>query len=268
MVWYQFIVFNLYFPLPCRMNSTIVVALVDQKTDNFPQQTPDLYCQDLGLCDGTCSIFTQYWPTKSPDFPTDGGVIDQRRRLVASPTAHRDSPGYATVITFSKMLHGKLVEKQADDPLLQPFYFIMKHIAKYFAAPCEGGLDLGCDIHRVFDEHLPLIDNDNDTYSTMYQLRGADWRGKDCNDQEASIRPGVVKTHQNPFVDANCNGISGVTKSGTNEDVYCSAYGQAPGIAVLGDSVSAHFHIPPQYINAASLNFSGVIEAGLNEVRM
>jgi hypothetical protein len=31
-------------------------------------------------------------------------------------------------------------------------------------------------------EHLPLVDEDGDRYSTWPYLRGSDWRGKDCND--------------------------------------------------------------------------------------
>jgi hypothetical protein len=32
------------------------------------------------------------------------------------------------------------------------------------------------------------------------------------------------------------------------------------GVAILGDSAAAHFHIPPELVNARSFNASGLIE--------
>jgi acyloxyacyl hydrolase len=37
------------------------------------------------------------------------------------------------------------------------------------------------------------------------------------------------------------------------------------GVAILGDSAAAHFHIPPQYLNARSFNLSGIIQMAANE---
>ena len=58
-----------------------------------------------------------------------------------------------------------------------------------FPDPC--GWNITCLIHRVFDQHLPFIDEDGDDFSPpgAYDatFRGGDWRGRDCNDSDASM---------------------------------------------------------------------------------
>ena len=44
-------------------------------------------------------------------------------------------------------------------------------------------------IERVA-EHYPAFDEDGDRFSTRATLRGSDWRGKDCNDTDATIYAG------------------------------------------------------------------------------
>jgi acyloxyacyl hydrolase len=43
---------------------------------------------------------------------------------------------------------------------------------------------------RTFANHTALIDHDGDSYSTTEGFRGTKWRGKDCNDNDASIHAG------------------------------------------------------------------------------
>jgi acyloxyacyl hydrolase len=49
-------------------------------------------------------------------------------------------------------------------------------------------------LYKSFDEdHLPIVDLDQDGFSTQPQFRGYNWRGKDCNDLLKGVRPGVDK---------------------------------------------------------------------------
>ena len=125
--------------------------------------------------------------------------------------------------------------------------------------------NISCDIKRVFDEHLPLLDGDNDYFASgLYQLRGASWRGKDCNDKDATIYPGRALSNHGPAVDHNCNGIYGVNATGGSyEQLFCSGANQPMGVGILGDSATAHFHIPPQLLNARDVLH---IEAALDHI--
>jgi acyloxyacyl hydrolase len=81
----------------------------------------------------------------------------------------------------------------------------------------------------------------------MHTLRGADWRGKDCDDADINVRPGRKPMDADINVDSNCNGIYGVDPE-TNkpyEELFCQDTPQY-GTVVLGDSASAHFHVQPQ----------------------
>jgi acyloxyacyl hydrolase len=123
--------------------------------------------------------------------------------------------------------------------------------------------NISCDIKRVFDEHLPLLDGDNDYFAdSLYQLRGASWRGKDCNDKDATIYPGRATNNHGPSVDHNCNGISGVNATGCSyEQSFCSGDNTPVGVGILGDSATAHFHIPPQLLNARNvLKIEGALD--------
>ena len=75
------------------------------------------------------------------------------------------------------------------------------------------------------DDHLPVVDLDNDGFSTIPTLRGYNWRGKDCNDFLSTVRPGVKDfAGHDKTIDYNCNGISGVdTVSGKPyKDLLCA----------------------------------------------
>jgi acyloxyacyl hydrolase len=43
-----------------------------------------------------------------------------------------------------------------------------------------------------------------------------------------------------------CAGIYGGNETGSYEDLFCKDVPQR-GLVVLGDSATAHFHIPPQW---------------------
>lgn len=123
-------------------------------------------------------------------------------------------------------------------------------------------------IHDIFSKHEPLLDIDRDRYSIYKTVRGYAWRGRDCDDALSVVRPGRESVLQDFLFDSNCNGIRGVqwgadstacsTLPQTYEELFC-ANSSARGIAMLGDSVTAHFHIPWQFLNATAVT-SAILE--------
>lgn len=47
-------------------------------------------------------------------------------------------------------------------------------------------------------------------------FRGADWRGRDCDDLSNQIYPGRRNTTFPPAIDHNCNGIKGADRHGNS----------------------------------------------------
>jgi acyloxyacyl hydrolase len=109
-------------------------------------------------------------------------------------------------------------------------------------------------IVRLADQHEPFEDHDHDLHSSINELRGADWRGRDCDDLDGTMYPGRKNTDKSALIDHNCNGIHGVDPitRRTYEDEFCSGT-QPRGVAVVGDSAGAHFSIPPSWLNASEI---------------
>ena len=110
-----------------------------------------------------------------------------------------------------------------------------------------------CDAFSNFgNNHTPLEDLDHDGYSTIETFRGTSWKGKDCDEEFASVHPGAVSAN-------NCNGI--------NVDYfdYCPDSSPRRGFAALGDSATAHFHLPACFFTPDNLNFSLAEFAAENE---
>jgi acyloxyacyl hydrolase len=104
---------------------------------------------------------------------------------------------------------------------------------------------------NIFKDQLPGIDRDHDKFGTEETLRGGSWRGKDCDDVSGKIHPGAIVVQGDAVLDHNCNGIVGIN-SATGypyEQEFCNGT-KRMGIAVLGDSNSAHFHFPEQWLDA------------------
>lgn len=118
-------------------------------------------------------------------------------------------------------------------------------------ANLPGIKEIWTGLQSISQNHLPVIDRDHDKFGAATTLRGSAWRGKDCNDTAAAIHPGAHAVQDDAVTDHNCNGISGID-SNTNtpwEAELCDETHRM-GIAVLGDSISAHFHFPEQWIDA------------------
>ncbi|KAL4234024.1 hypothetical protein ACF0H5_005678 [Mactra antiquata] len=125
-------------------------------------------------------------------------------------------------------------------------------------------------IKNIFDNHDPAVDLDGDRHSVYETLRGYSWRGKDCNDNKKSIHPGARAINGDIDEDSNCNGIKGKDPSTgkSYETTFCSQ-SEPRGIAVLGDSISAHFHLPREWFNSTELsiaNFEPLPYVGENEL--
>lgn len=271
---------------------TLLTGLLDQlhsPTQPPSGMNPDFFCQLIGMCDGTCQLFGGgIWPVTSPVFPTDGGVLDQRRALVhvanrlrGSQTstaseeqlqASMDKPSYEKLISRAgKVLNFIRDMDETVEPGASGFHTMFSRITGFLARDqCNSFTNITCEIHRVFDDHLPLMDSDNDWHAgpawlLSNGLRGGDWRGRDCDDKDSSVYPGRV-AGSDLTKDTNCNGIYGQDDNGASyEEQFCSGDNAPMGVAILGDSAAAHFHIPPQYINARSFNLSGILELASNE---
>ncbi|XP_060079937.1 acyloxyacyl hydrolase-like [Ylistrum balloti] len=122
---------------------------------------------------------------------------------------------------------------------------------------CElPGIKAICDwIEMIFEKHDPAIDLDDDRFSTYQTLRGSSWRGKDCDDSRKDIHPGSRPLQADKSRDSNCNGIMGIdpVSGQAYEDLYCKK-SQARGIVILGDSLSAHFHVPREWLNTTEIS--------------
>ena len=122
----------------------------------------------------------------------------------------------------------------------------------------------------LVEDHLPAFDADGDRFSATHTLRGDYWRGKDCNDNDNKVHPGLASA--DATVDQNCNGIFG-TDNATGipwETKLCNGT-DAMGIGVLGDSATAHFRIPPGWVTAEDWlrrpdNFGGVVRDAEDEL--
>lgn len=140
---------------------------------------------------------------------------------------------------------------------------LVSSIKKERGALLENPIDWLIKVmENVFDNHLPLVDVDGDTFTFIKEFRGSSWKGQDCNDFESNIYPGRLKNGFGSHVDHDCNGIFGVNPNTGNsyEDELCA--GTNPyGVIVIGDSAVAHFHFPPEWVNATAINNETYIDA-------
>lgn len=184
------------------------------------KETPDLACYGIGLCKHDSPQMCHIFP-----LPTvDTSLAAQRSRVISAIKLAENSRGRPFV--FPDL---------CNEPVIKSI----------------------CDLIKQFsDDHEPLIDLDKDKFSDVHTFRGTSWRGKDCNDLNAKMYPGRYST-DDAVADTNCNGIYGIdTSTGrTYEEQWCNGTGQM-GTVVLGDSVGAHFHIPPEWLTAKDLSIA------------
>ncbi|CAF3362404.1 unnamed protein product [Rotaria socialis] len=129
------------------------------------------------------------------------------------------------------------------------------HLSKIKICQIPGIAEICKILNNAFNNHIPAVDLDNDKFGTEPTLRGSSWRGKDCNDFSSQVYPGAQSVDGDSVIDHNCNGIYGLdsTTGQPWETEFCNDT-QRLGIAVLGDSISAHFHLPEQWLDAKQLS--------------
>ena len=257
----------------------VALGLVQQLNGTYTSN-PDTDCKELGFCNGSC-VFWSPWPANSAPFPSDGGAPDSRRALLAQGAAAAAAApsGFTREAALAFVRHAA-----AHLPPRSTFYDTLALLWRYIAGraaaavgnathPCSDALNPVCDLERPFELHLPMVDWDSDNFAGDPQagdflnqhFRGRSWRGRDCNDSDAAVHPGALDAGGD--IDQNCNGISGADPAtGTPyEAEFCSGDYAPMGLAIVGDSAAAHFHIPPQYLNAPTWNLSGLLEMAANE---
>jgi len=119
---------------------------------------------------------------------------------------------------------------------------------------------------------IPIPDNDQDKYSSLFTYRGLQFRGADCDDKNATVYPGrnALQGDFDASADSNCNGIWGVdSRSGIAwEQALCGDV-QSRGLLAIGDSATAHFSLPPSFVTPSSINsstYAHLIETLITEV--
>jgi acyloxyacyl hydrolase len=127
-------------------------------------------------------------------------------------------------------------------------------------------LDVECRVDAFANFHEPLSDGDGDLFAPTGSdaLRGNHWRGEDCDDSDADVRPGKNSEGETAVKDQNCNGIVGGNETASYEELFCKD-SDARGIIMLGDSATAHFHVPPSFMTASALDFSGALPKAMDE---
>ncbi|CAF4637894.1 unnamed protein product [Rotaria sp. Silwood1] len=75
-----------------------------------------------------------------------------------------------------------------------------------------------------------------------------------CNNFSSTIHPDARVVDDDSIIGHNCNGIYGMNSASgrSYEEEFCNET-QRIGITVLGDSISAHFHLPEQWLDAKQL---------------
>mmetsp|Transcript_42450 Transcript_42450/g.107131 ORF Transcript_42450/g.107131 Transcript_42450/m.107131 type:complete len:574 (+) Transcript_42450:64-1785(+) len=188
--------------------------------------SPDLICQSLGKC-------------------TNPGVC----QLFPSVKPTKDVPLSRNELDLS-MFFG-----HPADALLNVAELSSKNIVNWI-------------VTRFGTDHLPLDDLDNDYFSPLWEpLRGRSWRGRDCNDFDHLVYPGTKPSNGDKEFDSNCNGIVGIdsTTKKSYEELYCSPFDQR-GVAILGDSVGAHFAFPATWYFPAPGVYDNSLYVLANEV--
>ena len=236
--------------------------------------SPDDVCKSLNLCYlEECTLYTTWpvaLPPALPEWPT------QRRRLYEKENKKDQFP-YLGII-FNKLVGSK--EKSANNihsmaSSLGKTAAIIRDLKKMKNDGILHGVkdnddvngcghDISCHTEDLVT-HMPFQDHDGDTFASEKSktLRGNDWRGVDCDDKSDKVYPGrKINDADDDGVDHDCNGVYGANETGSFEDLFCSQY---PGksLVMLGDSATAHFHLPPQWLTAQNWeidNFLGVAE--------
>jgi len=255
---------------------------------------PEELCAEMSVCTQECTFWSSWpvnpLPEQPPEWPIERRLLSEKQNvqsvvkatsLMKENIMEMDIPRDLKILKpiFEQMMIsvpeewgmwaqvtaslGHLLQMNPTSPHHQN---LNTSTTDY---PDECGMNITCKIDHIID-HKPLQDHDGDYYALpeAKRLRGSNWRGYDCDDQHNNVYPGrkaISSAATVSSIDHNCNGISGHNKTGLYEDLFC-ANSQPRGIAILGDSATAHFHIPPQWLTAQGWNLNQLIPDALNEI--
>lgn len=270
----------------CDLYAKNAGPVVDKAIANA--HSPDQVCVDLGDCDGSCTLFNT-WPP--PSLAPAAFKRDYPRYLLdrAAESNHekennriqigqdQDSLNFLNNIAPLAMAFQSNPSNPSrrDNPGNSADVLVGKggfidDLIKFLEA--LGGNFTEFEIDRVFSKHLPLLDDDFDGFGTDQTFRGSDWRGKDCDDKNRHIYPGVkvAKDSESDLNDYNCNGVYGINPDTniTYETEYCSGVNEPRGLIIVGDSATAHFSVPPAWLTAKGFDNStmtGLLHLAENE---
>lgn len=242
--------------------SSICEAAVKKLTDELLKNTaPDILCHKMNICVdnlSTCKAWNE-WPVKNlPPAPEAWPV---ERRELKDGLVGLDHPVLGDIFTKFASAAG---ESAADVGvfahvayMLAPLFYKESDVN----SPCK--FNITCHIEAVTN-HLPLQDGDADRFGSVFPYaRGTNWRGTDCNDRDPQVYPGA--SNEDSSVDKNCNGIYGRNDTGSYEDLFCAGTGSR-GLIMLGDSATAHFHVPPQWLTADGWNLDQLVPDAMDEL--
>jgi len=226
--------------------------------------SPDIACREIKVCNNPqCNLFKK----KKFTVNVSANWVESFLSLEAQPQNQTKSPlnEFMDPMMFAKYL--------VDGPMPYDSQAFLNWLGEPRRNGAKGPLDwIKAMIQRLATNHTPPIDIDGDYFSQLSgELRGYNWRGRDCNDNNAKIYPGR-KSSPSPGLglDYNCNGISGHDPTTHQEykESLCANSGQM-GVIVMGDSAGAHAEIPRAWIDGAMWNtttFKEILTVAANEV--
>jgi len=257
--------------LPCAVEDTDCGAAAAELKG---LEAPNQVCKLVGLCshNSSCTLWPDSeWPPVSlpPQPPHDppnlrrrlggGGGGDGLRRLAqalasmfhtSSGASHTGLAQQRGFFALSDTIAGLLGETKIDTVEAAARAAVARGLLK--THPCAP-LNVSCIIDRFANQHLPIFDRDVDGFSPREHrgLRGSHWRGADCDDGDPDVYPGRRSPPSDASVDHDCNGIAGLDNASgvPYEELLCNGT-ERRGLIHIGDSATAHFHLPPSWLTA------------------
>jgi hypothetical protein len=262
--------------------------------------SPDELCDLITLCPKSagCALFPSgTWPpTKLP--PQPPADPPNKRKLLTNALAGHEHGMRALAAAITRVAGG-----DAKQPSHTGFYDAARAMADVLATaagvltraeatreaakalvarnvgvgqpvlapwhPCSP-FNISCLVDRIGTQHLPISDRDADGFAPRSDrgLRGSHWRGADCGDGDADVYPGRLSQQGSSSPaeeDHDCNGIVGSNATGSYEDLLCGGI-ERRGFIHIGDSATAHFHLPPAWITRTGWNLANVLDDAMDEL--
>ena len=247
---------------------------------------PDSLCALVGLCDASCKLFPTQWPVTPPPAPPR----DPKNAGDGADTPLDDSVAETVLVAALDSLVHRAQRKPIDNDE-DGFFALTSTLAHIFGSnrdanvaasaaaalplltdthPCSH-TNITCLINRFLQQHLPISDADGDGFAPTSDrgLRGSHWRGADCSDTVADIYPGrrVSSSSSDASIDHDCNGIFGMDTSSNKsyEELWCSETPRR-GLLHIGDSATAHFHLPPEWLSKRGWTLEHVVPDAMDEL--